>query len=92
MSDHIHHDEERRRFTLATPAGAAVLTYRDIDAATLDFDHTFVPPALRGGGVASRLTDHALRYAQARGCKVVPSCPFVAAYIDRHPQYRDLLA
>jgi hypothetical protein len=38
------------------------------------------------------LTEHALRYARQRGYKVVPSCPFVAVYIERHPEYRDVLA
>ena len=37
------------------------------------------------------MTAHALRYARDRGYTVVPSCPFVAAYIARHPEYRDLL-
>jgi predicted GNAT family acetyltransferase len=46
----------------------------------------------RGGGIASHLTTHALDYARERGLKIVPSCPFVAAYIARHPEYRDLLA
>jgi predicted GNAT family acetyltransferase len=91
MPDRIEHHETAHRFTLATSAGIAVLTYREVDTATLDFDHTFVPPALRGGGIASRLTGRALDYARARGAKVIPSCPFVAVYIERHPEYRDLL-
>lgn len=90
MEGDIRHDPTRQRFTLDSNGALAYLTYREVDGQTLDFDHTFVPPALRGGGVASRLTEHALRYARARGAKVVPSCPFVATYIDRHPEHRDL--
>jgi predicted GNAT family acetyltransferase len=51
-----------------------------------------VPPAARGGGIASQLTAHALTFARDGGYRVVPSCPFVAAYIQRHPEFRDLLA
>jgi predicted GNAT family acetyltransferase len=36
------------------------------------------------------LTQHALEHARARGYRVVPSCPFVAAYVQRHPEYHDL--
>jgi predicted GNAT family acetyltransferase len=53
--------------------------------------HTVVPPALEGHGVASKLADAALRDARARHQTVVPRCPFVAAYIERHREYQDLL-
>lgn len=90
MSGDIRHEPERHRFVLNRNGAVAYLTYREIDTNTLDLDHTFVSPALRGAGIASELTEHALRYARARGARVVPSCPFVATYIDRHPEYRGL--
>lgn len=90
MNGEIRHEPTRGRFTLEMDGAVAYLIYREVAAGTLDFDHTFVPPALRGGGVASRLTEHALRYARAQGAKVIPSCPFVARYIERHPEFRDL--
>jgi predicted GNAT family acetyltransferase len=90
MDESIRHEPDRNRFTLDRSGAVAYITYRQVDAHTLDFDHTFVPPALRGGGIASELTEHALRYARARGAKVIPSCPFVATYLERHPEHRDL--
>ena len=42
--------------------------------------------------VSAQLMRTALEYARAKGLKVVPSCAYAASYIDRHPQYRDLLA
>jgi uncharacterized protein len=51
-----------------------------------------VPRAARGGGIASQLTAHALKVARDGGYKIVASCPFVAAYIERHAEFRDLLA
>jgi uncharacterized protein len=55
------------------------------------FTHTLVPPAIEGKGVGSKLIRAALDSARDQGLKVVAQCPFVAAYIERHPEYRDLL-
>ena len=54
--------------------------------------HTDVPEALSGKGVGSNLVSGTLDAVRAEGLKVVPRCEFVAAYIGRHPEYRDLLA
>ena len=54
--------------------------------------HTEVPEALSGKGVGSKLVRGTLDAVRAEGLKVVPRCEFVAAYIGRHPEYRDLLA
>ena len=54
-------------------------------------DHTEVPAALRGQGIASRLTRGVLETARAQGLKVVPRCSFVAAFMSRHPEFNDLL-
>jgi predicted GNAT family acetyltransferase len=88
----IRHEAETRRFAADVGGKTAYLTYRELDGAVLELDHTFVPREHRGGGIASQLTVHALDYARAHAYRVVPSCPFVAAYIERHPEYRDLRA
>lgn len=88
----VRHEPEARRFVVDLDGGAAYLSYREIEGRILDLDHTFVPPARRGSGIASRLTERALEHARRHGYRVVPSCPFVAAYIERHPEYRGLLA
>ncbi|MDX5380269.1 MAG: N-acetyltransferase [Actinomycetes bacterium] len=56
------------------------------------FVHTEVDPSHTGKGLAGKLIGHALRETRADGLKVDPVCPYVAAFIRRHPQYRDLLA
>jgi uncharacterized protein len=53
--------------------------------------HTEVAPSAEGAGVGSLLIKHALDDIRARGLHVVPLCPFVAAYIRRHPDYADLV-
>jgi predicted GNAT family acetyltransferase len=93
MPGDIRHEPQAQRFVLEVNGDTALIRYRRLDEhGTLDLHHTYTPPALRGSGIASRITEHALRYAREHGHKVVPSCPFVAAFIERHPEYRDLVA
>jgi len=53
--------------------------------------HTVVPPAFEGKGVASALAKAALGYAREHGLKVKPICPFMAGYIQKHPEWQDLV-
>ncbi|MFB9236785.1 GNAT family N-acetyltransferase [Plantactinospora siamensis] len=55
------------------------------------FTHTEVEPAYEGHGVGSTLAREALDQVRNRGDRVVARCPFISAYIDRHPDYRELL-
>jgi len=54
--------------------------------------HTVVPQAFEGRGVGSALAKAALGYARGEGLKVKPVCPFIAGYIERHPEWQDLVA
>jgi predicted GNAT family acetyltransferase len=92
MTPMIRHEPEARRFVTATGDETAHITYRELDGRILDLDHTFVPTRFRGSGIASQLTAAALQFARGGGYRVIPSCPFVSAYIARHPEHRDLLA
>ena len=56
------------------------------------FTHTEVDPDAEGGGVGSTLVRGALDDVRARGLRAVPRCSFVRAWIDRHPDYADLVA
>ena len=53
--------------------------------------HTDVDPGLEGRGLGARLVAGALADIRARGLHIVPICPFVLSYLDRHPEYRDLV-
>ncbi|HEX5780095.1 MAG TPA: GNAT family N-acetyltransferase [Xanthobacteraceae bacterium] len=77
------------RFELSTGAGTAISEYRLRDG-VLEIRHTEVPEELEGQGIGSRLARGVLEAARARGLKVVARCPFVAAYMKRHPEYDDL--
>lgn len=53
--------------------------------------HTGVPQAVGGRGIAAALVREALGWARASGLHVVPECSYAAGFIQRHPEYRDLL-
>lgn len=65
----------------------------ELTAHAIVFTHTEVSPALEGHGIGSTLIRHALDQVRADGDRrVVPRCPFVRAWIDRHPNYEDLVS
>ena len=53
--------------------------------------HTEVDPAHEGQGHAATLARGALDDARSRGLRVVPSCPYIASYVEKHPEYADLV-
>ncbi len=53
--------------------------------------HTEVPAAARGKGHGDKLARAALEYARSEGLRVSPLCPFVAKFIERHPEYKPLV-
>jgi predicted GNAT family acetyltransferase len=62
-----------------------------LDGGRIYYYHTEVPPELGGRGIASSMAKFALDYAREQGLGVVPLCPFVAVYIQRHPEYQALV-
>jgi predicted GNAT family acetyltransferase len=87
----VQHNPTQHRYEFHTDAGAALAVYRLADG-VMTFTHTEVPMALRGRGIGSQMMRGVLDDVRQQGMKVVPRCPFVADYIDRHPEYADLLA
>jgi predicted GNAT family acetyltransferase len=87
----IRDNRERSRFEAGSGAALAVASYRR-QGKRVTFTHTEVPPELRGQGVGEALAQAALEAARAEGLEVVPLCPFIAAYIRRHPEFADLVA
>jgi predicted GNAT family acetyltransferase len=55
-------------------------------------EHTLVPPAIGGRGVALRLVEALVADARAQGFRIDPACSYVAAAFDRHPDWQDLRA
>lgn len=68
----------------------AIAAYERRDGRVL-FTHTEVDDDLEGQGVGSRLAAHALDDVRATGDRIVPLCPFIAGYVERHPEYAELV-
>jgi uncharacterized protein len=90
MSMEISHDPASGRFSTRLDGHEAELVYRRQDGRLL-IDHTGVPGAIGGRGVAGELVRAVLEYARAEGLRVVPLCSYSAEYIRRHPGYADLV-
>ena len=82
----------KRRYVIRRPEGEAELTLSVLSPARVIADHTYVPDALRGQGLAEELLDALLADARAKGFTIVPLCPFVASQARRHPESAELFA
>lgn len=91
MPDNVTDNRAEHEFELEIDGLRAIAAYQ-LEGDTIVFTHTLVPKKLEGRGVGSKLIRGALDAARDRGLKVVPQCPFVKAYMERHSEYRDLLA
>jgi predicted GNAT family acetyltransferase len=90
MTSEVHNNTELHRFELDVDGHLAVAYYRP-SPGLITFTHTEVPPALAGRGVGSTLVRGALELVRAQGLKVVSKCPFVSAYLGKHPEFNDLV-
>lgn len=81
----VVHQPGSCRFEIRIGDALAVAEYvRGVDELVLT--RTFVPPALRGRGLAETLVRAALDFARAERLRVIPACSYVAAFVDRHPE------
>ena len=91
MTETVTDRSEGERFELAVDGAVAFVDYRR-SGDVLVLTHAEVPAHLEGRGVGSRLVGAVLDLVRSRGERVIPRCPFIAHYVERHPEYRDLLA
>ncbi|MBC8039295.1 MAG: N-acetyltransferase [Opitutaceae bacterium] len=87
----VRHDETGSRFVAEIEGHLAHADYQ-LDGESMVFTHTFVPPELRGRGIAEQLVRPSLAHARANHLRVVPACSYVASFIERHREFADLLA
>jgi len=90
MNDTVSDNPAQHRYELAVD-GHVAASYYEIADGVITFVHTEVPPELGGKGIGSKLIKGALDQVRAEGLKVIAQCPFVKAYIEKHPEYADLL-
>lgn len=88
--ERIRLNQEAGRFETTVEGHLCVLEF-ECSGDRIAMNHVGVPDAVGGRGIAGRLTRHALDHARANEWRVEPNCPYVASWIERHPEYRDLV-
>jgi uncharacterized protein len=91
VADEVRDNPDERRYEIDSDGQlAGYLTYGSRPG-LIAFVHTETLPEFEGRGLGSRLVRGALDDARARGMSVLPFCPFVNGWIERHPEYADLV-
>ncbi|MEV0588913.1 GNAT family N-acetyltransferase [Nonomuraea sp. NPDC050310] len=83
---------ERSRFEITLDGELAGFAEYQLRGTTVVFTHTEVFPEHEGQGLAGKLVKHALDVSRDTGLTVRPLCPYISRFIERHPEYKDLLA
>ncbi len=86
----VVHNIKQKRFEIGVNSYLAELDYV-LQGRTIIFTHTYVPPALEGQGIGSKLAKAALTYARENSLRVKTLCWFVDGYIKRHPEFQELV-
>ena len=86
----VRHNPPENRFEAEVDGLLSVADYQ-LRGTEMILTHTFVPPELRGRGIAEKLVRTALEHARSERLKVVPACSYVDAFIKRHSEFVPLL-
>ena len=78
------------RYAAVLDGSEAEMTYTKLGPSLISIDHTFVPDAMRGKGVAHALAKNAVLDARRSGWKIIPRCSFMHAQAMRHPDWSDV--
>jgi predicted GNAT family acetyltransferase len=84
----IRHDAQQSRFFVPLVDGDAELIYAPFNEDVLDLQQTEVPPSGQGRGIGDALIRAALAYAREQGMRVMATCPYVQAWLRKHPEAR----
>lgn len=90
MENEVIHNQEKNRFEWHQDGLLSVVEYRWLDG-IMAFTHTEVPAPLEGKGIAARMAKTALDYARDNKLLIAPYCPYIKAYIERHPEYKSMV-
>ena len=86
----VRDNKALHRFELDVEDAVAFANYR-LTPSSVIITHTETPRELRGRGIASQLVQGALQLIRADGLKVIAGCGFVVDYLQKHPEYADMV-
>ncbi|GAA4308326.1 GNAT family N-acetyltransferase [Nibribacter koreensis] len=86
----ITNNEATHRFETEVEGHTAHIEYK-LKPGVMTVLHTIVPKELEGRGIAGAMTKHVLDYIAKENLKLVPLCPYMAAYLKKHPEYQYLV-
>lgn len=96
MSEEKHynavHDREQQAYFVELEAGYQAEVSYQISGNVLTLDHSHVPDALRGKGYASIMMEAVLKAIEQEGYTIIPTCSYVAHYMNRHKEWHHLLS
>ena len=84
----VQHDIQGSRFVIPLNGGEAELVYALVGDDAIDLQHTQVPRSDRNQGIASSLVQAAVTYAREHSLLVIATCPYVQAWLRKHPEER----
>lgn len=87
----ITDNKEKKRFETEIEGHQAFVEY-SVKPGILVLEHTEVDKALGGKGVGSEMIETVLLEIELRGLKVIPECPFIEKYIEKHPEWKSIVA
>lgn len=91
MEVNVTENKEKKRFETRVGERLALIEYIRAEN-KIYLTHTEVPNELEGKGIASSMVKQVLQQIKDEGLELVPLCPFVASYLKRHPEWKEILA
>ncbi len=88
----VKNNKHKHQFELHTDGKLSYVVYEAVDDNTLALVHTEVDPELEGQGVGSALVRGVLDYMRTNNLYMIPACPFVKRFVERHSKYQDLVS
>jgi len=91
MEEKVIHEKENERFVIYVEGNEVYVEYT-MRNNTIDLNHTYTHPALRGKGLAAHVVRAALEFAKENNLKVIPTCSYTQAFIAKNEEYKKLVA
>ena len=84
-------NEEQKRFEIEIDGHFAFVDYKEFGS-QIALVHTETEPELRGRGAAAAVVEKTLHYLEEENVKLLPFCPYVFAYIKKHPEWKRIVS